>query len=199
MTIQNNYSTDKIVEGLSKQNPKILTFIYKTYFPQVRHLVIFNNGSESDAKDIFQTALIAVYKSILKGDLQLKVKFNTYLLSVANNMWLKQLERKKIIEFQSIDTMEIYQLEKFIISDEKTEKDAEYLQDFQLYQRVFSTIGMDCQILLRMFYDKISMKKIAEYFGLKNMEQAKKKKHRCKEELFEKIKKSPEFYNFENE
>lgn len=198
MKSKKRFSTNKLLEGIQSGDPEILSYIYKIYFPQMRTFVLRNNGSEEEAQDIFQNAVVTVYNLAKRGKLDLTVKFNTFLLAVGNRMWLRQLKRKGIINFVKIEdgSENDYHEEDYQIEEEVYET-MESVEKNGFYHKAFSKLSRDCQILLRMFYDNVPIPKIAEYFGLKNPEQAKKKKYRCKENLINAIKNDSSFQEFQ--
>ena len=153
------------------------------------------NGSSKDAEDIFQNAILVIYKKTQNRELFLTVRFITYLEAVCKKMWYRQLKRKKIIDFNALDESD--ESEDFICNDDNMHNIMELTEKNSLYQKHFLILRKECQILLRMFYDEIKLKKIAEYFGLKNAHQAKKKKYRCKGYLLQSIKNDPLFCEFE--
>ena len=77
-------SDEEIIAGLRKRDNRILQYIYKNSFPPVKQLILHNAGSESDAKDIFQEALIVIFKKLRDEDsLKLEAAFSTYTYSIA--------------------------------------------------------------------------------------------------------------------
>ena len=61
------YSVEELLEGIRQHNTDVLKFIYRSYYPQIQHLVVTNSGNDDDAQDIYQDALIVIYKKILKN------------------------------------------------------------------------------------------------------------------------------------
>ena len=46
----------------------------------VMQLIINNNGTPDDAKDIYQEAIIVLYNKIKKGDFELNSKLKTFII-----------------------------------------------------------------------------------------------------------------------
>lgn len=65
-------------------------------FPSVRKYILANNGSVDDAKDIFQDALVILYKKVQTG-LVIYGSLKSYMLSVVKNCWMQELRRRKKI------------------------------------------------------------------------------------------------------
>jgi hypothetical protein len=64
---------------------------------------------------------------------------------------------------------------------------------YGLYQKHFSALSTDCQKLLQLFFEKVSLKEIATVMGFKSEKYAKKRKFKCKELLISRIKQDAEF------
>ena len=75
-------------------------------------LVLKNNGSEDDAKDIFQEAVIVLYNKVQTGNFELSSKLNTFLYSVCRRLWLKRLNH------QSRNAGNVKDFEEFLPVDE---------------------------------------------------------------------------------
>ena len=60
-------------------------------------LVISNNGSEEEAKDVYQEAFIVFWQKAVGGNFTLTSKISTYLYSICLNLWRKELTEKESI------------------------------------------------------------------------------------------------------
>jgi DNA-directed RNA polymerase specialized sigma24 family protein len=107
----------------------------------MRTFVLRNNGSEEEAQDIFQNAVVTVYNLAKRGKLDLTVKFNTFLLAVGNRMWLRQLKRKGIINFVKIEdgSENDYHEEDYQIEEEVYETMESVEKKWFLSQSIFKT------------------------------------------------------------
>jgi len=180
------YSPEEIIDGLRRRDNRILSYIYKNSFPPVLKLVLSNSGTEEDAKDIFQEAIIVAFRNIRENkEFKLESSFQTYLYSIARLLWLKQLREKR-----SRNT--ITEKHTFIEFEEPKPFDEEDLK-YSLYQRAFKKLPPDCQQILKMSIDGVSQKQIAKKLGLKSENYIKKRKHYCKEYLIGKIKEDPDY------
>lgn len=56
-------------------------------------MIINNNGSSDDAKDIFQEAMIVLYEKVRSGTFELNCQIKTYIYSVSKRLWLKRLQQ----------------------------------------------------------------------------------------------------------
>ncbi|WP_456459309.1 RNA polymerase sigma factor [Reichenbachiella sp.] len=179
-------SDNNIIDGLREGQKKTLNHIYNEYFPHVRNHILKNSGSEDDAKDVFQDAIMAIFQNVSNADFELTCKFQTYLNAVSNNIWKKRLrDRKKNTVTLEEDFMHIAQ--------EEIEDAVLKMERYKFYLRKFSEISIKCQELLKMFLNGIDMKSITEHFGFASVSYTKKRKFNCKESLVKAIECDPEY------
>lgn len=187
-----NYSNEELLRGILRNNNLVLRHIYKSYYHKINAFVCHNSGDENDANDIFQEAIIVMYRKIKDNSLQLEnCAFETYLYSVCRLLWLKQLEKRRntIVKVNDVNhfSESVYDDD----LDEVVRKNERY----KLFQDHFQKLGKDCQKILQLFFDKVPLKQIAEIMGLTSESYAKKRKHQCKEYLVRSIKQDTEYKN----
>jgi RNA polymerase sigma factor (sigma-70 family) len=184
------YSDEQILKGILRHDNLILQYIYKQYYYNINYFIRKNQGSEDDASDIFQEAIIIIYRKIKENDLIFeKSSFKSYLFSVCRFLWLKQLEKRRIEKEKLNDTLP-YQDDLY---DDNLNELVEKNERYGLYQKHFSTLSTDCQKLLQLFFEKVPLKEIAKVMGYKSEKYAKKRKYKCKELLINRIKQDAEF------
>ncbi len=181
------YNVEEILDGIRLNDIKVLQYVYKTYYSYTKYFIINNSGHEDDAKDIFQEALVVIYRKLLDEQLTISCTFKTYLYSVCRLLWLKQLEKRKVKNETSLDR------ENFIELADETKNLSVQNEKYRLYQKYFNLLGKDCRKVLEMSLEKIPLKQIAEIMGYKSEKYAKKRKYQCKERLIKEIKKDPQF------
>lgn len=184
------FTADNIIQGLKDKDTKVLDFIYENFFYQIKVFITRNHGSEEDAKDIYQDALLVIYQKTKKNNLTLSCSFNTYLYSVCRLLWLKQLEQKRAEKTISEDTG------LFVELDESVVKLFETNEKYKLYQDHFNKLSFSCQKIMELFLAGIPLKEIANILGFKSEQYAKKRKHQCKEKLVSSIKADPKFDSY---
>ena len=184
------YSDEQILKGILRHDNLILQYIYKQYYYNINYFIRKNQGSEDDASDIFQEAIIIIYRKIKENDLVFeKSSFKGYLFSVCRLLWLKQLEKRRVEKEKLNDSLpyqeDLYDdnLNEIVIKNER----------YGLYQKHFGALSTDCQKLLQLFFEKVSLKEIAVVMGYKSEKYAKKRKFKCKELLISRIKQDAEF------
>ena len=185
-----NYSDEQILKGILRHDNLILQYIYKQFYYKVNLFIKKNSGNEEDANDIFQEAIIIIYRKLKENDLIIETSsFQGYLYSVCRFLWLKQLEKRRIERERLNDTLPFIE----DIYDENLEELVEKNERYGLYQKHFKTLGTDCQKLLQLFFEKVPLSEIARIMGYKGENYAKKRKFKCKELLISRIKQDTKF------
>lgn len=165
-----------------KQIKKASEKLY-VYFPVVKKLVLKNNGSKEDAEDIYQEALLIFIRKANDADFKLTSSLNTYLYSVCRFLWNDELKKRN----KKPVSIEDYKME-VLQNDDIAETVANEAQN-KLAEKAFKMIGEKCQQLLQLFYfEKLSMKTIAEKLGFSTEKVAKNQKYRCIEKTKEHLK-----------
>lgn len=170
---------DELLMGLAGGSDDALTQLYRRYFPMVLHFVTSNSGSEDEAKDIYQEALIVLYEKVRGGSFELHCQLKTYVYSVGRRLWLKQLAHKS--RFMVNDTEQAATDSDAVgqMSDDLTDHE-ERDRQFDLMADSLDRLGEPCRTLLEDFYIRhLSMQDITEKFGYTNADNAKTQKYKC--------------------
>jgi len=185
------YNDLDIIQGIRAKDNKTLKYLYDTYFGSVREMVSKNKGSEDDARDTLQEAILLTYKKIRDGSLELTSTFSSYFFSVCWNIWMHELRSRR----REIDhILEYYYLEQPL--DDRVGEEYHKQQRYRLYQEHFQDLDKECRRLLRFFLKKTELKEISKKMGHRSVKYTKKKKYLCKEKLVEAIRKDKRFSNY---
>jgi DNA-directed RNA polymerase specialized sigma24 family protein len=84
------------IAGLLNNDHAILREIYENYADRIKHHIIKNGGTANDAKDVFQDALMIIYKKAQSEDFELTSQFYTYLFGICHFVFKRK--RKKMTE-----------------------------------------------------------------------------------------------------
>lgn len=162
-----------LLSGLARNERKAVETIYKENYNMVQSLVINNNGTADDAKDIFQEAMIVLYEKARSGTFELNCQIKTYVYSVCRRLWLKKLQ-------QSNRYLEIGNIESTVPVDEDVDDHAKRNAEFEMMEKAITGLGEPCRSLLEAYYlQKKNMQEIAFDFGYTNAENAKNQKYKC--------------------
>lgn len=158
------------IELIKTGNETGLRYLYKKYYRMMVKMIVSNNGSEYEAKDIFQDALIVVWQKFQDNDFELTAKISTYIYSICQNLWRKELDRKSRL---SSEEKEDYETPAY-----DQEERAKIIRD------CINELGPTCrQVLMYHYFDGLSMEDLAEKMGFANTDTAKTKKYKCKKKL----------------
>ena len=160
--------------------------MYVNLFPAIRRLIQEHGGSEDDAQDVFQDAVIVIYEKAQRPEFQITSKFSTFLYSVCQNLWRSRQQKKSAAEITIPDHA------KYIV-DDSSQVDFLQVERGKLFYKALRQLGADCQKLLELFFQKRSMDDIAQAMGFASEGYARVRKSQCKDRLVELIKNDPEF------
>ncbi len=162
-----------LLQGLARNDKKAVETIYKENYNLIQALVINNNGSSEDAKDIFQEAMIVLYEKVQTGGFELQCQIKTFIYSVSRRLWLKKLLHQNRVTLSDVN-------ESIVAVDEEVEDHEKRNSEFVMMEKAMSGLGEPCKSLLEAFYmQKRSMQEIASGFGYTNAENAKNQKYKC--------------------
>lgn len=152
---------------------RALQGVYVQSYPVVRGYVLKNNGSEAEAKDLFQEAMVTAWANERKGTFEAKDEkaIGAYVFTIAKRKWLDKLRSKT---YRSTLRIVKEEVEDTLVEDSPADTDElDYLQ--QLYQQ----LDEKCQVMLKKFYfQKMSMREIADDLSV-GEESVRTMKYRC--------------------
>lgn len=165
----------EILKRIVSRDERVLDHLYKKHYKMMFNIVLSNNGTEQEAKDIYQEALIVFWQKAINKDFVLTSKISTYLYSVCLNLWRKELDRKNKLSSETVDGEEYQTFEK----EERA----------KIVRECIGELGDVCKSVLSYYYfDGLSMEDIAKKMNFASTDTAKTKKYKCKKRLDELIK-----------
>lgn len=168
----------RVIEGVARGDANALEGLYKDYFPMVLNMVLQNNGTEEEAKDIFQEAIIVLYDRIKQGGFELSSKLKTYIYAVCRRLWLKQLG------YQGRSFHDVSNYEEAIPVEDDLMVHHEKDLQLSLMEQALDKLGEPCRTIIHDFYIlNLSMQAICEKFGYTNTDNAKTQKYKCLQRL----------------
>ncbi|WP_075344245.1 RNA polymerase sigma factor [Tenacibaculum agarivorans] len=169
-------NTDYFLQSLVNGDNVGIGKIYTTLFPKVRAYIMKRDGSEDDAKDIMQKALIQLSARAQDKNFKLTSSFEGYFITICKNLWIREVKKSKlrvtnptVIDLVSDDmeiAMSIYEQEKW-----------------DLFQEKLHAVSENCRELLKLFFTKVSYKKIAELKDYASVNTVKQRIFKCKSKL----------------
>ena len=178
---EDRFLTDKkLLNALAQADNEAILYMYKNFLPLVSKYIYSNGGSHEDAKDVFQEAIMALYKQAQGNKLVLTTSIKTYMFSICRYQWLKILRKNKKVDslaedfdLQDIDSNIIVHLEK--------------AERYLILQNNISKFQGNNLKILELHLQKYSTDEIAKQLGLSRL-YVKRKKFECKKQLIESIK-----------
>lgn len=169
----------ELLQQLRQKNSQALQKVYQANFGVVKQMILNNNGSEQEAKDVFQEAILVLYEKLQESSFELTCQIRTFLYSVARRQWLKKLSEKrkvagKVEDFAEFISFDAQELEEMDVQEEK----------MKAVQLAFTELGEPCTTIIQDYYlYKLSMQEISEKMGYTNAQNAKNQKYKCLQRL----------------
>src|SRR4051812_21250772 len=85
----------KYIDALLNDDKIVLKELYTKFFYKIKLMILRNHGCETDAADIFQDALLAIYHRAKKQEFTITSSFEAFLFVICRNKWIKELKKRK--------------------------------------------------------------------------------------------------------
>ncbi len=174
------------IKGLLENDRKICQEIYDKYYAKIQSMVISNSGSKEAAKDVFQDALIIIYKKGLKPEFILTCPFYNFLYPISKHIWLKKLNKKSRSEVTIED-------DGGFIDEANIEDVIHETERHALYREKFALLGDKCRALMSLVFEKKKMREIAEILEYNNEKTTKQQHYKCKQRLIKLVREDSRF------
>ena len=170
-------SNSEIFTDLKGENNFAFGELYKKYFAMVNHFVANNNGTKTDAEDIFQDTVLVLVLKLRQDNFDLTASIKTYIMAIAKHLWLKKLRTSyREIEFTDLYNNQFYEGINQTIEEEKT-----YMDKLENY---ISKITSHCNRLIHdMFFKNKTIEEIQKEYGYSTRQNAINQKYKCVEQI----------------
>jgi RNA polymerase sigma factor (sigma-70 family) len=174
------YSNEQeLILDLMNKKQSAFEFLYTEYQAQAIQIIRQKGGSEEEARDIFQEAIIALWQNMQQGSFQKRsnVKLNSYLIQICKFKWYDKLKKSS--------TKNELPLEEGVDFEGEHNSLNELISNEYIAraQRLFAKLGDNCQKILTLFYyEELKMERIAELMGTKTTSVT-NQKYRCLQRL----------------
>ncbi len=168
----------EIIEHIRKetsQTDEVLKYVYQLNFESVKRYIVNTGGTEEDAKDTFQDALVVFINAVKRRNFERRSSIKTYVFAITKNLWLKELRQTGKFSFTEID----------LVDEQLPEENSIEITDkIALLNKAMMDLSEECRtLLLDFYYKKSSMRDLMAKFGLGSEQAAKNKKYRCMSKL----------------
>ncbi len=165
-----------ILDRIRKGDEGALVELYRDNRRPVRALILRNSGTEEDADDMLQEALVTLWERVRTGKFRFEARPGTFVYATARNMWLRRLARsRKEVRHDATDPAaeDPSPLDVMIGEEESA-----------IVRSALERLGEPCRKLLLLFYwEEESMESIAAALGMANADTVKSRKYQCKKAL----------------
>ncbi|MEM8940469.1 MAG: sigma-70 family RNA polymerase sigma factor [Bacteroidota bacterium] len=164
-----------VIKDIALQNREVIILQwYEEVFPKAAAYIQRRGGNLEEAKEVFQESLIVCYE---------KLSANSFFPEVSNEAYLMGILKKRWLKYQSKPESKVG-LEGLEIAEEKIQKP---LSEKLLHYLKQS--GERCMDLLQSFYyEKLTMRQLADRFGYANERSVTVQKYKCLEKMRDRVK-----------
>jgi len=184
------YTDNEIVECLRNRQGYVVGYLSDRYMAMVRLMVNQLGGSSEDAKDIFQEGLMIMLEKIDNKEFTLTCKFKTFLYCVCENLWTSVIVKRPAAT-------------NYFTRRAKTEEEKDFTEVMdnnlcrEIFVSVFETLDPVGKKILKLYWEEMSPREIADKLGY-TYGYVRKKKCEVQTELTEKVKKHPDYKRIVN-
>ncbi len=173
----------RLLDRIRRGDEDALVTLYRQSLRSVTALVTRNSGTDRDADEVLQEALVVLWERVRQKRYRHTARIETFLYATARNLWLRRLARMRRESPREIDPEESISEDPSPLDMLIEEEESAMIGD------ALRKLGEPCRTLLVLFYwEEASMEEIASRLGFANPETAKSKKYQCKKALQEMLK-----------
>ncbi len=168
----------RILDQIRKGEEEALVRLYKANERAVSAFVMKNKGSQDDAEDMLQEAVVIFWERVRTGRYEHTAKISTFIFATVKNMWMRRLARARRevatdVENDSTRDGNVSALDEMIETEEAG-----------MVSSALDKLGNPCrQLLLLYYWEELPMDEIAAKMGFANANTVKSKKYQCKKAL----------------
>lgn len=167
------------MHGNEREQNLALNYLYEKsgLYNLVHSIVVKNsNGSEEDARDVYNESFCALSRHLVSGRFRGDSKLSTYFYRIALRTWLHYKDKKERQAYESVEEWP---------EEEYDPNDAYYAsqQRRAALELALEKLGRRSQQILKLWANDFSMKEIARIIELGSSDRAKKETQRSKARL----------------
>jgi RNA polymerase sigma factor (sigma-70 family) len=128
---------------------------------------------------VYQETIVILYEKCRDEQFELNCQLQTFIYSIARNLWLKQLKKHG-----HVGSLKEYHQEAYNDAESDLKTHTQKEEDIEKMYRSLDELGEPCATLIKDFYiRKMSMEEISDKFGYTNADNAKNQKYKCLQRL----------------
>ena len=177
------YKMDIVQDFLQADINRPVRYLYEHYYADAATEIRLKGGSEEDAADIFQEAVLILIDKIKSGKFREESSVKTFLVGISRNLWLfekRTRDRRNVREMH----FTLNEAGNTGFSDEDFQDRIFSRPNTDTMQRIFEQVGELCsKILVGFYYNKLSMKDLLQQFHYDNEQVLRNRKAKCMKKL----------------
>ena len=177
-TFSEKLGNEETLTRVKINDEKVLKEVYSAHYPAILRYILANQGSSSDAKDIYQEAFLAFWRNVQLDKFRAEhpQAIGSYLMRIAKNKWIDVLRKEKRLPVSPLEGKEVGETNATAVNTEEEQ----YLQQVKGHYR---KMGEPCkELLYRFYFRKEMLRQIATHFSWTEAT-AKNNKYRCLQKL----------------
>ncbi len=178
------------IAGIASGNSVVLLEIYDAFLPLVKKFVQKENGSITDAEDVFNQALMQLYARLKTKHIDIKSTFEGYLFTTCKNLWRRELNKKSKMRVTNDEV-----LEHKVITTEDDDAIFEEEAQWELFEEKFQALSDNCKNVLKLHLQKLSAREIMGKLNYASETTVRQRIFKCKSSLIKKIRSDVRFKN----
>lgn len=165
----------RYLDGLLRNDTLLVQEIYQRFAGKIKHHILQHQGTEDDAADIFQEAIIDVYNQAKYKQLQLTCPFEPFFLLICKRKWLNEIKKRgrQPVTKRLDDVYEVGE-DVFAAAEQVLKNEAQAGMILTQFER----LGEKCREILRLSLTGEAQEKIAAAMGV-TYGYLRKKKSEC--------------------
>lgn len=182
------------IDALLTNDTVMVGKIYKDHIGKIRGWIQKNGGDANDADDVFQEALVSIYRRAAAGNFELTCPFEAFLFMACRNKWINMLQKTSR---KGVTLTDFTGYTKADVAQEQSDDLMQHEARENLFKIKLAMLGNACRELLTVCYTTKSMEEVAEKMGF-SYAYVRKKKSECMGKLTELVRNSPEYKQLYN-
>ena len=189
MDVKRMFTDEELLENLrsGKRLTESIQFLYRNYFESLSWFIMNNRGNRQDAENIFQEVIVSFLEAVQKEKFPDGASVKIFLFALNKHLWLNELKKrnrtlKRKIKYDKMENTTELDVSDFIAGREEKNQAAELV----------GLLDNACKkILLRFYYEKLSMKEILLDLEYENEQVVRNKKYKCLKQIQQLINEVP--------
>jgi len=190
MKNQGQYLDEEIIKAVKaggSSREKVTAYLYRQHIDEIITFIKARKGSEEEAKDVFQDALIQLLIAIEKDQFKGQSTLSTYLFAMSKNLWYRRFRRLGV-EKNYLNTLT--DAERRVVEVTPETRMLSKNQE-QIIEELLDNLAEKCKEVLTLWSMKYSMKEIAKRLGYKNEQVVRNRKNLCMKALKQLVNEHP--------